>query len=95
MAVECNPNRCQVSRASQTGWSTRLVRNFTSLHALCTSLERDTSRWKLLEACLSALNNEEIVEMVERSQDVSGSSPIDGQLLLTSILPPILSEPGQ
>jgi hypothetical protein len=48
-----------------------------------------------LEACLSALNNDEIVEMVERSQDVSGSSPIDGQVLLTSILPPILSEPGK
>ncbi|CCA73674.1 related to KAP114-Member of the karyopherin-beta family, nuclear import [Serendipita indica DSM 11827] len=50
--------------------------------------------WRLLEACLSALNNEELVDMVERSRELQRPSVFDGETLLTSVLPPLLTEPG-
>lgn len=53
-----------------------------------------THRWRLLEACLCAINNEEIVEAVETSSERGTPCAFDGQALLTTILPPILTEPG-
>lgn len=50
--------------------------------------------WRLLEACLCAINNEEIVEAVETSAERGTPCAFDGQALLTTVLPPILTEPG-
>ncbi|PVG01815.1 ARM repeat-containing protein [Serendipita vermifera] len=50
--------------------------------------------WRLLEACLCALNDEELVEMMDRARESGKRAPLDGETLLTSILPPLLTEPG-
>jgi hypothetical protein len=44
---------------------------------------------------LCAINNEEIVEAVDTSAERGTPSAFDGQALLTTIIPPILTEPGK
>jgi hypothetical protein len=58
-------------------------------------LNSGCTRWRPLEASLSALNNEEIIELVEVSKDRGRPPPLDIEALLTKVLPPILTEPGK
>lgn len=52
-------------------------------------------RWQPLEACLAAINNEEVADILETARDFGKPAPIDLEALLANLLPPILTEHGK
>jgi hypothetical protein len=48
--------------------------------------------WRPLEACLAALDSDAVTEVIEDEKDANRPTPIDVELLLTKILPGLISD---
>jgi hypothetical protein len=49
--------------------------------------------WRPLEACLAAIDCDAVTDAVEDEKDAKRPAPIDVELLLTKILPDLISDP--
>lgn len=49
--------------------------------------------WRPLEACLAAIDCDAVTDTIEDEKDAKRSAPIDVELLLTKILPSLISDP--
>lgn len=49
--------------------------------------------WRPLEACLAAVDCDAVTDAIEDEKDAKRPAPIDVELLLTKILPSLISDP--
>ena len=49
--------------------------------------------WRPLEACLAAVDCDAVTDAIEDEKDANRPAPIDVELLLTKILPSLISDP--
>lgn len=49
--------------------------------------------WRPLEACLAAIDCDAVTDAIEDEKDANRPAPIDVELLLTKILPGLISDP--
>lgn len=49
--------------------------------------------WRPLEACLAAIDCDAVTDAIEDEKDANRPAPIDVELLLTKILPSLISDP--